>query len=35
MVIMSVLPVGLIPEMDHPGLFVVIIIIFPDVIHIY
>lgn len=28
MIIMSVLPVGLIPEMDHPGLFVVIVIIF-------
>jgi hypothetical protein len=28
MVIMRVLPVGLIPEMDHPGLLVVIVIIF-------
>jgi hypothetical protein len=28
MIIMSVLPVGLIPEMDLPGLFVVIVSIF-------
>jgi len=28
MMVMSVLPIGLISEMDHPGWFVVIVIIF-------